>query len=176
MSKFKTINIHGKQYVEVHEKIKYFRENFKGWAMTSEFVELTEKRCTIKTSIANQDGYVIATGIAYETEGSTFINKTSFMENCETSANGRALSNFGIGIETGIASADEVKTAIDKQKPSLKEKVAKICEPAKLTETKFKAMLKALEQGKVKEVKDRLPSYELSKSQQSIINQIIKTK
>jgi|TARA_R110001632_G_scaffold155888_1_gene274185 hypothetical protein len=176
MSKFKTINIHGKQYVEVSEKIKYFRKEYKGWSLTSDFVELTEKRCVIKSSIKNPDGYEIATGVAYETEGSTFINKTSFIENCETSANGRALSNFGIGIDTGIASADEVRNAIDQKTPSLKEKVVKIAEPSKLPEDKFKAILKALEQGKVKEVKARLPKYELSKSQASIINQIIKTK
>ncbi len=53
--------------------------------------------------------------MAEEEKGSTFINKTSYVENCETSAWGRALANFGIGLETSVASADEVKNAIANQ-------------------------------------------------------------
>ena len=58
--------------------------------------------------------------MAYEKEGSTFINKTSYIENCETSAWGRALGNLGIGIDTSIASAEEVQNAVlnqGKKKP-----------------------------------------------------------
>ena len=36
------------------------------------------------------DDVLVATGHAYEKEGSSFINKTSYIENCETSAIGRA--------------------------------------------------------------------------------------
>ena len=50
--------------------------------------------------------------MAEEIKGSTFINKTSYVENCETSAWGRALANFGIGLETAVASADEIQNAI----------------------------------------------------------------
>ena len=88
--KLKTINIHGKNYVEVNERIKYFRENYKGWSLISELIDLTENRCVIKASITNEKDKVIATGIAYEVMGSSYINKTSFIENCETSAWGRA--------------------------------------------------------------------------------------
>jgi hypothetical protein len=71
-------------------------------------------------------GYAVSTGLAYEDKDSSFINKTSYIENCETSAIGRALGNFGIGIDTSVASADEVKTAIANQnKP--KEKKAPNC-------------------------------------------------
>ena len=55
--------------------------------------------------------------MAYEKEGSTFINKTSYIENCETSAWGRALGNLGIGIDTSIASAEEVQNAVLNQSP-----------------------------------------------------------
>ena len=110
--KLKTINIHGKNYVEVNERIKYFRENYKGWSLTSELIDLTENRCVIKASITDEKDKVIATGIAYEVMGSSYINKTSFIENCETSAWGRALGNLGIGIDTSIASAFEVNNAI----------------------------------------------------------------
>ena len=57
------------------------------------------------------EGNVRATGYAYEKEGSTFINKTSYIENCETSAIGRALGIFGIGIDGSVASAEEVRNA-----------------------------------------------------------------
>ena len=109
----KTVNIKGKDYVEVNERIKYFRneEQFKGWSLTSELLSLEDGVCVIKATIANEKGEVKATGIAYEKEDSSFINKTSFIENCETSAWGRALGNLGIGIDASIASADEVQNA-----------------------------------------------------------------
>ena len=119
----KTINIHGKQYVEVNERIKYFRDHFKDWSLTSEVIDLSEDRCVIKASITNEKDKVIATGIAYEMHGSSFINKTSFIENCETSAWGRALANLGIGLDTSIASADEVLNAKKQQKDKPKTKL-----------------------------------------------------
>ena len=60
----KTINIHGKQYVEVNERIKYFRDNFKDWSLTSEVIDLSDDRCVIKATITNEKDKVIATGIA----------------------------------------------------------------------------------------------------------------
>ena len=58
---------------------------------------------------------MLGTGTAYEKESSTFINKTSYIENCETSAVGRALGMAGFGIDTSVASAEEVKNAINNQ-------------------------------------------------------------
>ena len=49
-----------------------------------------------------------------------------------------------------------------------------IAKKEKLDEVKFKAMLKALEEGKAEAVKEKLPNYILSKSQEGIINQLIK--
>ena len=60
-------------------------------------------------------GDIVATGHAQEDKASSNINKTSYVENCETSAVGRALGFLGIGIETSIATADEVAMAIAKQ-------------------------------------------------------------
>ena len=48
-------------------------------------------------------------------KSSSNINKTSYVENCETSAVGRALAILGIGIDTSIASANEVEDAIAQQ-------------------------------------------------------------
>lgn len=111
----KSINIKGKNYVMVNERITYFRENFKGWSLTSEIVNLTEDSCIIKAIVIDDKGVVRATGYAQEDKTSSIINKTSFVENCETSAWGRALGCLGIGIQDSIASAEEVDMAIKKQ-------------------------------------------------------------
>ena len=110
----KTINIKGKEYVEVNERIKHLRENYKNSSILTYLISDEGGKCTFKAEVL-VDGECVATGHAYEVEGSTFINKTSYIENCETSAVGRALGNFGIGIDTSVASADEVVNAINNQ-------------------------------------------------------------
>ena len=65
---------------------------------------------------------IVSIGHAYEKEGSTTGNKTSYIENCETSAVGRCSGNFGIGINSSVASADEVANAVIQQSsPTPKE-------------------------------------------------------
>ena len=115
--KFKTTNIRGKQYVEVNERIKFFRqeEQYKNWSLITEFTVLDEAQCVCKASIADPEHRIISVGHAHEVQGSSNINKTSYVENCETSAIGRALAMLGIGIDTSIASANEVSDAIAKQ-------------------------------------------------------------
>lgn len=72
--------------------------------------------CVFLAEIKDENDNVISTGHALEKENSTFINKTSFLENCETSAVGRALAMIGIGVENSIGSAEEVANAIKNQK------------------------------------------------------------
>lgn len=110
-----TVKIQNKDYVLVNDRIKYFRENFKGYSMTSKIKHISDKGVIIKAYIRNEHGVVVATGYANEKAGSNFINKTSLIENCETSAWGRALANFGIGVDSSVASADEVANAIKNQ-------------------------------------------------------------
>ena len=116
MEKFNTVNLKGKEYVMVNDRILAFKKLYPSWAIVTELVKLSEGMCGIKATILNEDGEPMATGHAYEKEGSSFINKTSYLENCETSAVGRALGTLGIGIETSIASAEEVANAIKQQK------------------------------------------------------------
>ena len=110
----KTINIKGKEYVEVNERIKHLRANYENTAILTYLLSDEGGKCTFKAEVL-VEGECVATGHAYEVEGSTFINKTSYIENCETSAVGRALGNFGIGIDTSVASAEEVVNAINNQ-------------------------------------------------------------
>jgi len=161
-TKLKTINIKGKNYVEVNERIRYFRENFKDWALTTEILEIDDTRCIMKASIFNENDRLIATGTAYEKESSSFINKTSFIENCETSAWGRALGNLGIGIDNSVGSADEVKNAI------------KNSNKTKMTKDIMSAMLSACEDGKGDVVEMRMKKYDMTKEQQTSLTNCIK--
>lgn len=114
---FKTTNIKGKQYVEVNERIKFFRQDsrYKFFGLESEIIKLDETECVIIARIKDPENRVVATGIAQEFKAASRINATSYVENCETSAWGRALGNLGIGIDTSIATADEVSNAIHQQ-------------------------------------------------------------
>jgi len=164
-TKLKTISIKGKEYVEVNERIKHFRENFKDWALTTEILELDDTRCVMKASIFDKNDRLIATGTAYEKESSSFINKTSFIENCETSAWGRALGNLGIGIDNSIGSADEVKNAI---KNSNTKKT-------KITKEIYEAMLSACKDGNGDVVEMRMGKYEMTKTQENNLKKCIKS-
>ena len=113
----KTTNIKGKEYVEVAERVKYFRseDEYKGWNIETELLSNENGVCVFKATVKDPEGSIKAIGHAYEKEDSTYINKTSYIENCETSAVGRALGFLGIGIDASIASADEVVNAINNQ-------------------------------------------------------------
>lgn len=115
----KTVKIKGKDYVEVNERIKYFRSQpkYEGFSLETEIISLEDGVVTMKAIVRDVNGVIKATGFAQEKESSSFINKTSFIENCETSAWGRALGNLGIGIDTSIASCEEVLNAIKNQRP-----------------------------------------------------------
>ena len=109
-----TVAIKGKDYVTVSERVKAFRSICPSGRIETEMVLFEAGRVVFKASVFIGD-YLLATGYSEEKEGSTMINKTSFVENCETSAVGRALGFAGIGIDASMASAEEVATAIVNQ-------------------------------------------------------------
>ena len=126
MEKLKTVSIKGKAYVEVHERLRYFRKQYPQYTIDTQTVEKTEDTILFKAVILNEEGRLIASGHAEERRGSSFINKTSYVENCETSAWGRALGNFGIGLDTSVASFDEVSNAINNQNSKEVNKVTHV--------------------------------------------------
>lgn len=128
MGRMETVDIKGKDYVPVNERLKAFRQDKQGYSLTSEIVKLENGECIIKAIIADENGNVVATGHAAEKESSSFINKTSYIENCETSAWGRALGNFGYGIDTNVASAEEVLNAVKNQEEETKQVFKKLDE------------------------------------------------
>lgn len=113
-----TTEIGKKAYAEVNQRIKAFRMVYPEGTIETEMVSNVDGVCIFKATVKNVD-IVLGTGYAYEKEGSSFINKTSYIENCETSAAGRALGMAGFGIDTSVASYEEVANAIENQgKPS----------------------------------------------------------
>lgn len=114
----KTVSIKGKQYAEVNERIRVFRMLYPNGTITTDLVSLENGMCIFKATATDENGSVLSTGHAYERENAGMINKTSFIENCETSAVGRCLGMLGIGIDTSIASYEEVSNAIAQQTSS----------------------------------------------------------
>lgn len=109
----------GKEYAEVNERVKAFRMLYPEGCIRTRMISCENGVCVFRADIyskaeENHDDdcyYLLASGHAYEKEGSSFINKTSYIENCETSAIGRALGFCGLGIDTSIASYEEVANA-----------------------------------------------------------------
>lgn len=106
-----TMPIKGKNYVMVKDRVAAFRREFPSWKIVTDIVHIDDVGVIFKASIMDDDGHVIATGHAREEEGSNNINRTSHVENCETSALGRALACLGIGIDDSFGSADEIANA-----------------------------------------------------------------
>lgn len=121
----KTTDIKGKDYAEVNQRIKAFRMCYPNGSISTEILFLADGIVTMKATVCNEEGAILGTGTAQEKETSSFINKTSYIENCETSAVGRALGMCGFGIDTSVASYEEVQNAINNQN---EQKVDIVCQ------------------------------------------------
>lgn len=108
------VNIRGKDYKTVALRVNEFRKDRPDWAILTDPVDISAESVMVKASILNEDGRIIGTGLAEESRTSSQINKTSALENCETSAIGRALAACGYA-GTEYASANEVQNAISQQ-------------------------------------------------------------
>ena len=126
-----TLDIKGKDYALVNERVKAFRMVYPEGTIQTEMLSNDNGVCVFKASAYNGD-LLLATGHAYEKENSTFINKTSYIENCETSAIGRCLGMCGFGIDTSIASAEEVQNAINNQNNDAEKEMENAKEHTKL--------------------------------------------
>lgn len=119
------VNIHGKEYLTVSDRIHAMREANPDWRVITHLVDKGQL-VVMSATIQDGEGKTIATGYAEEERGSSNINRTSALENCETSAVGRALAFAGYQ-GTEIASADEVVNAINQQAAKDAEQRAARC-------------------------------------------------
>lgn len=120
----KPVDIKGKDYAQVNDRIKAFRELCPNGTITTDIIELANGVVTMKATVYDEEGKILGTGLAQEKESSGYINKTSYIENCETSAVGRALGFAGIGVDGSMCSAEELVNAITNQnkEPAKKQK------------------------------------------------------
>ena len=106
----KAIDIKGKKYVLVSDRVQYFNDTFTNGSINTELVSEPSHdyiiiRATVKPDV---ESYRSFTGYSQAVIGDGMVNKTSALENAETSAVGRALGFMGIGVIESIASADEM--------------------------------------------------------------------
>ena len=118
-----TTTIKNKEYAEVPQRIKAFRMCYPEGFIKTNIESLENGVCLMRAVVGFYDPtspylreIVLGTGTAFERQDSSFINKTSYIENCETSAIGRALGMAGFGIDVSVASAEEVQNAMLNQK------------------------------------------------------------
>ena len=115
-----TISIHGKDYATVALRLAVLRRNLGARAkIETEIVSIDQTTVVCKATVSI-NGTVIATGLAEEKRTASRINQTSALENCETSAVGRALAFCGITNDS-IASAEEVAAAIEQQSNQIQQ-------------------------------------------------------
>jgi len=135
LSKVPTVSIKGKQYSTVAERHRHLKKYFPESRIDEEIIFHDENRVVIKTSLYIED-QLYAVGHSEEIRNSSFINKTSALENAATSSLGRCISAFGLhGSE--YASADELTVALLAQgnsnnQVSIKDKIKQ-----QTTETKL---------------------------------------
>ena len=129
MAKFNLEN-----YETVEERLKVFWKDNPNARINTEIAHITEDgTCvTIRAEVFKQedDARPVATGIAQETKGQGgFANADAWMENCETSAIGRALANWKYqGSNKPRPSAEEISKVVKEDTPKTpsKKEVAKI--------------------------------------------------
>ena len=116
-----------KDYVPVNERLAYFWHDHPNGRIETLLVKSDSGIMIVKALLydGSEHGKPIATGHAQEKEDSGYINKTSALENCETSAVGRALAIAGYEIKKAIASREEMENAMERQ--SMKNENEKTC-------------------------------------------------
>ena len=115
MEHMNKMGIHGKDYTMVAQRVEAFRK-FAGteWSITSEILEDNGNRVLMRATITDRNGFIVSDGLAEEIRGHG-VNKTSAIENAQTSAWGRALA--ALGLHGGkMASVDEITIAKNKDK------------------------------------------------------------
>jgi hypothetical protein len=107
----KTINIKGKEYVPVVERVKELHTICKNCEIVTEITSNDEKRVVVKATVRiNYTGSAsrVFTGHSQAEWGKGMMGGVA-LEVAETSAVGRALGFANIGLLDGIASVEEMR-------------------------------------------------------------------
>ena len=114
-----SMSIQGKEYVLVKTRLQYLRKHYENADIKTEILHFDGDSIMCKVTLSI-DGKSVSEGIAHEEKGKNSINATSFVEICQTSALGRCLGIYGIGITTSVATFDEVNNAVKQQEANAK--------------------------------------------------------
>jgi len=106
------VKIYGREYKTVAERLDELYKSGKEYSLNTEIISWENGIVIMKATL--KIGENTFTGHAYEVEGSSQINNTSALENCETSCIGRSLASAGMG-GSEFASADELANALGQQ-------------------------------------------------------------
>ncbi len=115
------------EYVTVVERVKGFHELYPKGKIVTELIKFEESSTIVAgkevdTSFAIINAVVYPdfsnldrsfNGHAHERADNGYINKHDFIENCETSAVGRALGLLGIGSDKSIATTEDIEQAMN---------------------------------------------------------------
>ena len=169
------IDVKGKNYIMVPQRVKAFRMLYPDGFIHTNLLSIENGVCVMQTKVGyyTEDGkeVVLGTGMAYEKETNGYINKTSYIENCETSAVGRALGFLGLGIDGGgICSAEELANAINNQnKPDFPKTVNNSYEAPKARKD---SPAEVVESAKIPEQKPKNPVQEYIANEISFMKQM----
>ena len=154
------IDYKGKNYAMVPERVTAFRKLYPEGFIRTDIVTISDDGSVVimqaRAGYYNEQGQevVLGTGFAREKESANYINKTSHIENCETSAVGRALGFLSLGIDGGgICSAEELVNAVKGQEKQTPKPATTKVAPAQITPPE------KVEKAKVEEA-DKVPPVE----------------
>jgi len=137
-----TVNIKGKKYSTVNERLKHLLQYFPEARFNEEILFHDNERVIVKTELYIGDT-IFSVGTAEEWRNSSFINKTSALENCSSSALGRCLAAFGLS-GSEYASAEELVNALNNQNTNTQSTTKKVSIEDEIkkqtTETKLTAL------------------------------------
>ncbi len=108
------VNIHGTVYETVALRLKKFWDNYPEFSIQTILISADDAKVIVKATIMDENSHIVATGHSEEFRSHGKINRTSCLENAETSAVGRALAFLGLG-GMEIRSADEMASAVEQQ-------------------------------------------------------------
>ena len=130
-----TVSIKGKQYAIVVERHKHLLQRFPEARFNEEILHHDNDRVIVKVELYIGDT-IYSVGHAEEFRNSSYINKTSALENASTSALGRCLAAFGLS-GSEFASAEELVNALNNQgntkQVSISDQIKKQTTETKLT-------------------------------------------
>ena len=120
-------------YETVEERLVKFWKDHPDGQIHTKIIEATASRFIVEASIyrTEADARPWTTGVAEETVQGRGVNATSALENCETSAIGRALANAGYATKGKRASREEMSKVAAKREVAQSIELVK----AKMAET-----------------------------------------